>query len=100
MIRPFSVLRRNGGSRGALAPAAGHGRRLRAALNPIDGVPHPFPQRQSPFAACEAATPSQERAMRNLWWDGFFAEGAEVIWLQYLALYALALGAETWLIGA
>lgn len=37
--------------------------------------------------------------MRNLWWDGFFAEGAEVIWLQYLALYALALGAQMWLIG-
>lgn len=37
--------------------------------------------------------------MRNLWWDGFFAESSETIWLQYFALYALAFGAETWLIG-
>ena len=37
--------------------------------------------------------------MRNLWWDGFFAESSEVIWLQYFTLYALALGAGTSLIG-
>ncbi len=37
--------------------------------------------------------------MRNLWWDGFFAESSEVIWLQYFMLYALALGASTSLIG-
>jgi MFS family permease len=37
--------------------------------------------------------------MRNLWWDGFFAESSEVIWLQYFTLYALALGAGTGLIG-
>jgi MFS family permease len=37
--------------------------------------------------------------MRNLWWDGFFAESSEVIWLQFFALYALALGASTGLIG-
>ncbi len=37
--------------------------------------------------------------MRNLWWDGFFAESSDVIWLQYFTLYALALGATTGLIG-
>jgi MFS family permease len=99
MSRPFRMPRGTHRGRAALRPAVAHGRRLRAALNPIDGVPHPFPQRRSTFADGDAATPAQERAMRNLWWDGFFAEGAEVIWLQYLALYALALGAETWLIG-
>jgi MFS family permease len=38
--------------------------------------------------------------MRNLWWDGFFAECTEIIWLQYFTLYALALGAPLGLIGA
>ena len=37
--------------------------------------------------------------MRNLWWDGFFAECTEIIWLQYLTLYAVALGANIGLIG-
>lgn len=37
--------------------------------------------------------------MRNLWWDGFFAECADVIWLQYFSLYAIALGAGIGLVG-
>ncbi len=37
--------------------------------------------------------------MRNLWWDGFFAESSDVIWLQYFSLFALALGANLGLIG-
>jgi len=37
--------------------------------------------------------------MRNLWWDGFFAECSEIIWLQYLALYAVALGASIGMVG-
>jgi MFS family permease len=37
--------------------------------------------------------------MRNLWWDGFFAECTEIIWLQFLALYAVAMGAGIGLIG-
>lgn len=74
------------------------GRQLPQAFNPFDGVPPPVPVRQKP-ALDEPVTPAQERAMRNLWWDGFFAESSETIWLQYFALYALAFGAETWLIG-
>ena len=37
--------------------------------------------------------------MRNLWWDGFFAECADVIWLQYFSLYAVALGASIGVVG-
>lgn len=92
MLRPFSVFRGSGS-------AAERGRRLRAAFNPIAGVPHPFPPIGRPDRPSEPPAASRERAMRNLWWDGFFADGAEVIWLQYLALYALAFGAGTWLIG-
>lgn len=73
-------------------------RQLSQAFNPFDGVPPPVPVRQRPVLD-EPVTPAQERAMRNLWWDGFFAESSETIWLQYFALYALAFGAETWLIG-
>jgi MFS family permease len=73
-------------------------RQLSQALNPFDGVPPPVPVRERPVLD-EPVTPAQERAMRNLWWDGFFAESSETIWLQYFALYALAFGAETWLIG-
>jgi MFS family permease len=74
------------------------------AFNPFEGTPHPIPsRRRAPqrvdFSVGENTTPMQERAMRNLWWDGFFAESSEVIWLQYFALYALALGASTGLIG-
>ncbi len=47
-----------------------------------------------------ATTPTQDRAMRNLWWDGFFAEATETIWLQYFSVYALALGAHIGVIGA
>lgn len=47
----------------------------------------------------ERATPDEERAMRNLWWDGFFAECTEIIWLQFLALYAVSMGAGIGLIG-
>lgn len=73
-------------------------RQLSQAFNPFDGVPPPVPVRE-PVGLDEPLTPAQERAMRNLWWDGFFAESSETIWLQYFALYALAFGAETWLIG-
>jgi len=80
--------------------------RLRAVgrtFNPIDGIPHPIPQRNAARPASlnvgEEATPQQERSMRNLWWDGFFAETAEVIWLHFFAVYALALGANIGLIG-
>ncbi len=73
-------------------------RQLSQALNPFDGVPPPVPVRQRAVLD-EPVTPAQERAMRNLWWDGFFAESSETIWLQYFSLYALAFGAKTWLIG-
>ena len=78
-------------------------RRVGRAFNPLDGVPHPLPGRAKPrpddFAVGEDATPSQERAMRNFWWDGFFAETSDIIWLQYFSLYALAFGAGVGLIG-
>jgi MFS family permease len=37
--------------------------------------------------------------MRNLWWDGFFAECTEIIWLQFFALFAVAFGAGIGLVG-
>jgi MFS family permease len=74
-------------------------RGLGRAFNPIDGIPHPIPLIAREDAVGAQATRLEERAMRNLWWDGFFAESAEVIWLQYFTLYALALGASFVLIG-
>lgn len=32
--------------------------------------------------------------MRMFWWDGFFAYAAEMVFVQYLALYAVAFGAS------
>lgn len=87
----------------AKGAARGQGRRLSQAFNPFAGVPSPLPARADPggprTALEKPLTLAQERAMRNLWWDGFFAESSETIWLQYFALYALVFGAETWLIG-
>ena len=75
-------------------------RDLARAFNPIDGIPHPIPwRRKVDVTVDEVATHAQDRAMRNLWWDGFFAECAEIIWLQYFVLYALAFGAPLALIG-
>jgi MFS family permease len=79
-------------SRTSSAPTGAPIARVRRALNPLDGVPSPLPGRRP-------ATPP-ERAMRNLWWDGVFAESCDVIWLQYFSLYALQFGASVQLIGA
>lgn len=37
--------------------------------------------------------------MRMFWWDGFFAYAAETVFVQYLALYAVAFGASNREIG-
>jgi MFS family permease len=97
MIRPFFF------SQCGL-PVSRHARRIARAFNPFEGTPSPIPRRRPAsrrvdFAVGESATPQQERAMRNLWWDGFFAESSELIWLQYFTVYALVLGAGASLIG-
>ena len=85
-----------------LPPTPGAGRSLRGlvrAFNPIDGIPHPIPLIAGEEQVGEQPKRAEARAMRNLWWDGFFAECAEIVWLQYFSLYALALGAPLALIG-
>lgn len=113
MFRPFfaspirhAVSARSAALSSAVVTARGtSAARLRGvgrAFNPLEGVPHPIARRSarpSSFAVGEEATPDQERAMRNFWWDGFFAESSEVIWLQFFSLYALVLGANIGLIG-
>ncbi len=109
MRRPFPYRRRprrqsppSAQGAGRFASGARHVRRLGRAFNPVEGIPHPFPSLSAPVVdlAVESITsPAQERAMRNLWWDGFFAECADVIWLQYFSLYAVALGAGIGVVG-
>lgn len=90
MGRPFTM-----STTGAGLALRGFGR----ALNPIDGIPHPIPLIAGEEQVGEQPRRNEARAMRNLWWDGFFAECAEIVWLQYFSLYALALGAPLALIG-
>ncbi len=106
MRRPFPYRRRPRRSaripgERRTVPAAHYVRRLGRAFNPVEGIPHPFPSLSAPVGLAGEATtsPAQERAMRNLWWDGFFAECADVIWLQYFSLYAVALGAHIGVVG-
>ena len=108
MQRPFPYRRRRRHGQpappgaGRFASGAQRVRRLGRVFNPVEGIPHPFPSLSAPPVdlAGEATTsPVQERAMRNLWWDGFFAECADVIWLQYFSLYAVALGASVGVVG-
>ena len=113
MLRPFSVAQAQrtlnagvarAGSRIAdvRGTSAARVRHLGRTFNPIADIPHPIPSRKRRPAMTpvgEETTPQQESAMRNFWWDGLFAEGSEVIWLQFLSLYALALGAGVGVIG-
>lgn len=101
MVRPFMFGQRSPTTAAPGRTPSRNGGQLAQigrALNPVEGVPSPFPSRRATPPPAGAAS-GHERAMRNLWWDGFFAESCDVIWLQYFSLYALQFGASIQLIG-
>ena len=69
-----------------------------AANAPFSDVPGPF-RRRLDTSLGDQATPTQERAMRAFWWDGFWAAVPEAILVSYLGLYIVALGGSTSQVG-
>ena len=68
------------------------GRITRLVRAPFGDVPGPLPAHRPDTSLEERATPDQERGMRAFWWDGFWANSAETVIINYTGLYLLALG--------
>jgi MFS family permease len=75
------------------------GRLARFIRTPFGDVPGPLPAHRPDTSLEARVTPDQERGMRAFWWDGFWANSAETIILNYTGLYLLAFGASNAQVG-
>jgi MFS family permease len=75
------------------------GRITRLVRAPFGEVPGPLPAHRLDTGLDERVTREQERGMRAFWWDGFWANSAETIVLNYTGLYLLAFGASNAQVG-